>query len=843
MAEIFQIVLMSASLAFTVLYLILIMFGEAAKKMKITGRRKLMTVTAVLVAAVWTLHGAIEIGADNAGLAGAEKVFNSFVATIQAFGMGEEYTVFLEKIKDMIFCLPEYEWVKIVFSGAFRSFIFGFYCVYSSFLYIAAPVTGGAIIFEIIASIFPRIKLFFASFTFWREILYFSELNEESLALAKNIKKQAKSDCAMFCRPIIVFTDVYTKDDEEQSVERLLNAKGMGAVCIRDDILHIGLRKWHKIFRPRKSIDEKEAKKAAVSALKALEAAKTEAEKDAINRKLKKVKNKIDAEEIKRNRKFFKKKIFLIDTNDMVNLQALTGLTSKECYKGLLCSEVYLFSKSDVSNVVEHKIRKDLSESIGDSTLDASVYIINGKRNIMRNLFADVPLYDPLVGKIDLKDEVLRKKGYDLNVTIMGIGEIGTEAFLSAYWYGQMLGCRLHLNVISKESEEEFKSRINNINPDIFKSAEPGSSVLKIYDDLSEYSEPYFKFRYFQTDIFNDNLETELTARKYENDSFRYVDSDYFVISLGSDSVNLDVAERLNRLVSVNHMKEKGIIKNTVIAYAIYNSDLCKALNEKQYEHNYGVYMHAFASMEEVYDVKNVYMTANRDAVSRISNSYEQAEQSLIMKSCDDNYYEFWANIARAFHIRYKVFSAGYINSSVFSCADKSEREALLNEALERYKNDIVPYAPENIGDSEKDCIKLRSQIEENNEKKRESSIFKELTWLEHRRWCAFMRISGFTLAEDIELYAPIIKSHKNLELKLHPCLVECDKFGAGEYIGERELGARKPDRLDTTKTHVNSVLLKYDIIKKDALKKFKLYDCPGFEFKCNDKGEVIEDV
>ena len=55
---------------------------------------------------------------------------------------------------------------------------------------------------------------------------------------------------------------------------------------------------------------------------------------------------------------------------------------------------------------------------------------VRSYRNLIHNLFVDVPLYEPLINK---------KDSNKLSLTILGNGIIGTEAFLNAYWFGQMM--------------------------------------------------------------------------------------------------------------------------------------------------------------------------------------------------------------------------------------------------------------------------------------------------------------------------------------------------------------------------------------------------------------------
>ena len=42
-----------------------------------------------------------------------------------------------------------------------------------------------------------------------------------------------------FKKPVLIFTDVYFDDGDEEKAELLLEAKSIGAICIKDDIAYV----------------------------------------------------------------------------------------------------------------------------------------------------------------------------------------------------------------------------------------------------------------------------------------------------------------------------------------------------------------------------------------------------------------------------------------------------------------------------------------------------------------------------------------------------------------------------------------------------------------------------
>ena len=89
-------------------------------------------------------------------------------------------------------------------------------------------------------------------------------------------------------------------------------------------------------------------------------------------------------------------------------------------------------------------------------------------------------------------------------------------------------------------------------------------------------------------------------------------------------------------------------------------------------------------------------------------------------------------------------------------------------------KNDVSldekdEFAWEELYDFDEHTIGLYSYLILSEEaKEKRNNVLQYLTWLEHRRWNAYMRSIGFSYD---------IKKDKNIELKLHGCLCECSRF------------------------------------------------------------------
>ena len=783
-------------------------------------RKRLLRSTLLLLLAVWFLRFSVGYYAithrveDIPSLTFTETLFDSLVHVFQTFSMDEDYTAYIKAGKEMI----------LSFNGsAVLSDIYG---IYAAVLNTLVPIAGGAILFELISEFFPQMQLMLATAHFWTEKWYFSELNDNSLALAK-------STVEYNCRIHIIFTDAYSDSSDESCSERLNKAVSIGAICVRDDVQHIKIRG-------------------------------------------------------KRT------KIFLIDSSENTNLQTLSGLLEQRDQRADR-TEIYVFSSDskfsqldgEVSLIVDKAgkyqfdllpekerakiIQKaynslnaeDRSRYDSDLTEEQKLNVIhkfyvqncvpdvipiNGVRNMATNLFRNVPLYEPLI------DKQARDGIKELNLTIFGSGVIGTEVFLTAYWCGQMLDCRLNITVISKERQNsssdssgtgDFEGRINRLNPDILETAKPDSPIL-ICNRKGSRNEPYFYYRYIQADVLSDDL-TEFLREK------ELLDTDYFVVALGSDEENFSIADRLRQSVGAHHLfKADG--KKTVISYVIYNSDLSRMLN-KSNRHRYSVetetpdvLMCAFGDLESVYSIPNVFFDGQSDKAYEIGNRYDQSKltfnetehRKTRTKRLNDTY-SHQANLAKAYHRKYREYSAGFHTKSMFTVTEQTMEQNCIREPEKNYLDFVYTEKTD-----------MRIPCPGGTEKSREQ-LLHELAWLEHRRWCAFLRTRGFRNPgsdQDFERYYSRIlpehtqTDHKFISLKLHPCLIECSKNGILADLckyGTIDDQSKLPDidlldelSLKRHKLRVRESQEKHTA--EPAFEDFKKYDYPEFELDDKEK-------
>lgn len=718
-----------------------------------TGRH-LMYFSLILLFSVWFLRFAVGnwcfVYPDPTGeipkMGWDRQIFNSFLHALQTFSLDEDYTAYLENGRAM---------VLDIFNGH-CSYILA---LYLSVLNVIAPIAGGAFVFEILAGIFPQLRYTLSRFNWYKNRFYFTALNEQSLALAKSILSDPS-----YKHVLLIFTDVYYDDENEESSEMLLSAKALGAVCLKDDLLHIPLKRFGKC----------------------------------------------------------RTYIFLSDQDETENLQTLSQLLNPEKQKELFNTEISVFGTDNKTSNIEDEViylHNRLSAEYEDRNMKIipDIAPVNGVRNMSQNLFYKLPLFEGLYGK--------SKENQKINLTIIGSGVIGTEMFLNAYWFGQMAGVELNINIVSEnETEQEFIDRIDGINPDIMATSRNGDEKLDalIGEDRrnpNRIPQPrYFHFRYKKKNITSCNLEAFLKTG-IGDDGFHLINTDYFIVAVGSDEDNFLIADRLRQTIGYYHLNEAPKNK-TIISYVIYNSDLCNKLNAKSRqnhiynsdEHEFDIYMYAFGSIEEIFCVENILRKEISSLAKGIGETYEiqqKDKESIASKQLKTRqYYNKRADDVRRLQMRYKIFCAGLLSPTLFSTKDNEEYENLMRKAEDDFADNVT-----NVWTYPEFSAKANA-----------------LAWMEHRRWNAFMRINGFRTPDNIDKYMELDsdvhclkpnhdKKYQFLFIKKHPCIVECDMNGyPGIYSKESD---KKP------KNHQDFGPDELDLLCKKLDTDYKLYDYP----------------
>lgn len=205
-------------------------------------RKRILTPNRVLILGTWSsaslmfyalyflkVEGAIDIGEYiNAGLVAVQR-------SVRLFAFNVEYTDIIGMMNGLN---PD---VRTMYTALGVS------------LYVIAPLLTASVILSFFKNITSYIRYVLS---FWKDTHVFSELNEKSLALAKNIDERNNKKGAdpnkkykFWKKALIVFTDVTIKNDEK-NLELLEEAKEIGAVLFTKNFESIKYR--NRRFSPRK---------------------------------------------------------------------------------------------------------------------------------------------------------------------------------------------------------------------------------------------------------------------------------------------------------------------------------------------------------------------------------------------------------------------------------------------------------------------------------------------------------------------------------------------------------------------------------------------------------------
>ena len=636
------------------------------------------------------------------------------------------------------------------------------YSVYASFLNMLAPIMGGAILLGIITDIFPRLRLLLSPY---RDKYVFSELNERSISLASDITIEAKKEKKWYTGlPLIIFTDSYIDEKSELSVELYERAKSIGAICIKDDILKSKFYYTKRLY------------------------------------------------------------VILIDEKEIHNIHTLTALAMEEPKRWEKKTHVYVYMFSQNSEA--RTIVKELYLNYEKELEKVIIKVIHEYTNIAYHLLSDMPLYIPLLSKYEdhRENEIYEK---ELMLTIIGGGKIGLEVFLATYWCGQLLDTNLRINVLSN-SIEGFRKRIEEVNPEILQSVdvnyqgvfEPANKELLLkypFEKTREdaYAKPYGTVHFMDVDADSHEL-FDVLEQKNENNQMTLA-SDYYVVSLGADELNMKVASELARKIEREKLNE-SVENRAVIAYAVYDPYINEALEHIQSrklkqqmnsDKTNKVVLHAFAGLKDIYSYKCIFNDEGDSKAYLIDKAYQKNDKEAYEKDIEEkqvflkNEYNLLSSHAQNIHFGYKMYSAGVI------------KNVQKDEKIDQYEEYLAL-----VCDQESPRYN--------------SSLALRLGWLEHRRWNAFMRSLGFVAPTEKQWHNYAYDNeldHKNMSLKLHLFITE----GSG-IMNIKEEDWSNPDCLKEKRLDyqdIASLKKYYKMLEKGKgtskdRKDFKEYDIPN---------------
>ncbi|MBQ4333373.1 MAG: hypothetical protein IJC33_06325 [Clostridia bacterium] len=328
------------------------------------------------------------------------------------------------------------------------------------------------------------------------------------------------------------------------------------------------------------------------------------------------------------------------------------------------------------------------------------------------------PLYDLPAGR------------KDISVLLVGCGRLGMQMLKSVLWCGQIKGYTLKVRVLDKKAiriEKEFRAQCPEMDH---------------YDVAFEYA-----------NVENNDFEAKIQA---------HADATFICVATGSDELNVSTAETIHSI-----LRRKYIEDTPPIFARVRKSKIAKNFEEK------GSYLDErnislFGTAKSIYANKALFHSDLENLALAVHLCYnwalDQPKDSFAYKKALYDYctseYARRSSMAAALHIGAKIRGAG------ITTAGPIPTEEELSEFVRALEDKGLELA---------------------------------LTENEHKRWNAFMRSEGFRKAafEEVKQYAPYTRTHKDEVAKWHPCIVpwaELDGLQEQYNALQKELNLKPSD-------------------------------------------------
>lgn len=470
--------------------------------------------------------------------------------------------------------------------------------LYKWILYSAAPVLGGAVIYDVIAGVSPYLQLFFRR----RRTLYvFSALNRKSLCLAGSIAEDTEKSG----RPVLVFADCPVSGESGGDAELRRFAKEIKAICLPDKLANC------------RGLDR------AGQCVFFLLACDAGGELDEIR-----------------------------------NLCTLWELLAVKTHCWPKKRGCRIFSFSNDAAVIDsiRACKKDYEEQWKEEGAERiTLHVVREHVRCAYTLMDQHPLFagleekrpgEPLrvliVGSTPLARELLK--------TVFWCGQILDHPLcLAAADAREDAGC-------------DAESLLNGECPELIKSCSPGDDSLRISFDgdcAEPYASLCFIEDSRQERLSPAFLTKARKNRIGAGESFQLSNFDYFILADEKDNDNMELADHLWR--GLTYLKRNGAAAGTkTIAVAVENEALfdveslhCEDLREQESSVN----VFPFGSIAERYHWEKAIAggALARTPEQTVNNALHGLPG---MPATMDEIYDEWSTLARHVHLPYRVFSA-----------------------------------------------------------------------------------------------------------------------------------------------------------------------------------------
>ncbi len=382
--------------------------------------------------------------------------------------------------------------------------------------------------------------------------------------------------------------------------------------------------------------------------------------------------------------------VFFADTDENKALEKMISFIENKIEgkssQNKIKTSIYLFSISGEAEMIVDNYKTEHAMRNYDNI---TLRLIDRAQLISYGILSSYPLYEK---DKRLTDDKPKADSNSINVSIIGMGNVGTHIAKDILWCGQLPHTSLKLNLIDIKSCEEAQSEFEHKFPELKK--------------------PDYDINYYTADVTSDKLHYLIS-----NDLSA---SNYFVVSLGNDELNIMTSHYIRITYWRIHKTFPQIV-------AVVNDDdkyhAVESVFEKMNIGLAGNNMHIFSI--DMLENNPLYHKAYRvDRAYGSEASYESFLNSreVIIRS----------NIAYAIHIDYKLWALTGLNpekqkrciSDFLSKAKEAyshmaeayeETEHLRWMAFQRSEGWISPFKADDF----KDAASLRASMERIKEENR----------------------------------------------------------------------------------------------------------------------------
>ena len=502
------------------------------------------------------------------------------------------------------------------------------YLFFFGVVFIVSPLLTISVVLSFFAEVSAHFK--YTVFCYNKDVYIFSELNERSISLAKSLKQNDPSR-------VIIFTDVYKKDDETTS-ELIEQAKEVSAILYKSDITVANFRfhsKNTKMYFLVIGLDEVEN---IDHVIHLASPAKTKGKKhiyDAIG--------------------------YDYEREDTRIILFSRSFSSEQHISVLNPKFVKIRRVNDIQSLIYNLLDKN-----GNQIFESAIETGN-------------TVYNPTTGKQD--KEML------ISALVIGLGMHGTEMVKALSWFGQMYPYKLEINAFDKSANAASVFRSSY--PDLYDCdpSDPDSPEFK--EDGTRYhngdyttpGEAHYKI--------NIHTKADITLSEFDEEIKKLTNTTYVFVSLGSDDLNIKASIKLRIL-----FRRLGL--NPIIHTIIYNpnSQVVLISDNNQSKESYSVI--PFGNRSTTYSEECVLNSQlEKDALERhmkyVNHLIEEknitgAERDKMLAQEEETFwrydYNYRSSVASIIHTKYKKICK-VPGSDKASPADRTEDEKVFYRILE----------------------------------------------------------------------------------------------------------------------------------------------------------------